>query len=417
MQDAVYSQAEDRQAVRRRSRVRAGGPILLMAALVSAAAAAPPANQTAAVSPPVTETVVRLHAGAVVSGEDVFLSDVAEVEGEASRLVSGWRIAAAPRPGQSGVLELSRLQSIFAHRGVNLSRWVFRGSSRCEIRRVVDPSRQTEVVPCRAAKEPTHTRMESPAQAPASQPAAQSAVNPDTLEAAVRGHVAGRLAPLAGEPIVRFSAAAGRILALARPTYSFQITDRAEGRKMLGILPLEVSIFEQNQLKQVVPVLAEVSLRKAVVVATRSINRSETIRSGDLQLEFRIFNRIEDIGLTDLRPLIGQRVKRFIDARSILQQRDIEPVPLVMRNDLVTVVARRGGLVIRGSAKAMTSAGIGQAVEVKNESSKETFVAIVIGEKTVEVRPSSAPREAAGQSVRTALASSNSPGAGTGAGE
>jgi flagella basal body P-ring formation protein FlgA len=66
--------------------------------------------------------------------------------------------------------------------------------------------------------------------------------------------------------------------------------------------------------------------------------------------------------------------------------RDVEPVPLVQRNDLVTVWVRRGRVAIKGSAKAMSSAGYGETVELTSElSRKDRFTGVVTGPKTVEL--------------------------------
>lgn len=360
------------------------------------ACASAPAQQAA-------ETVVRLYPSAVVSGESVMLSDVAEVRGESAQLAAQMELGAAPHVGKSGHLELSQVQSMLGRRGINLSNWVFRGASRCTIQRVgrtlprpPEQEAQEDRAAAPGARRSGGRRAAPPAPAisgdqeqPTTRPAEgteasrAAACDPHSLEAALRDHISRKLANLGGAPVIRFSPGAVRILALARPTYEFRITDRAD--RQLGMIPLDVAILEEGQLRQSVPVIAEASLKKAVVVAARPINRGEILKPNHLVVEERVFDRLEDIGLTEMSALIGQRAKRFIENHAVLSGRDIEPMPLILANDLVTVLVRRGGLTIRGSAKALSAGGFGDTVRLRNEMSKEEFAAVVTAQKTAEV--------------------------------
>jgi len=216
-------------------------------------------------------------------------------------------------------------------------------------------------------------------------------VEPDTLGSELYEHIARRLANLGGTPLIEFGPAARlqRLVGLSNGTYSFHVADC--GDRLLGLVPLEVTIYEKGVVKQVQPVLANVSLRKAVVVAARAINRGETIKAGSLSLQDRVFTQVDNIGLTEIAPLVGQRAKRFIKEGAAVSLRDIEPVPLVSRNDLVTVWVACGRVRIKATARAMSSGGYGKAVELSSElSNKERFTGIVTGPKTVELPGSDA---------------------------
>lgn len=330
------------------------------------------------------ENVVRLHATAVVTRGEVTLADVATVEGDAADLATTWSIAAAPHPGASGVIELSQLQNILSRRGVNLSRWVFRGSSRCVIARPAVASmmkpgpagaRSSDRAATRPADLQTATR-------PAGEPA-PAVDTPLSLEQAIHAYLSRRVKDTGGTLSLRFSPGAARLLSLARPTHEFSITDR--GSRALGAIPLEVTISTAGQPDQVVQVLCDASLQKQVVVAAGAVNRGEVIQAGHLAAETRTFERLEAVGLADAAALIGQRARRLIRPGEQIALADIEPMPLVERNDLVTVTVRRGGLTITGTARAMNAAGFGEAVTLRSELSKETFTGVVTGQKTVDL--------------------------------
>jgi flagella basal body P-ring formation protein FlgA len=301
------------------------------------------------------------------------------------------------------VVDLGQLQSMLARRGVNLSNWVFRGASRCTVQRVgrappASPAQNSDPLSKRSTtanavrpNEPSAspTIISADQQQPTTQPAAgteasrATVCDPNSLEAVLRAHLSRRLSELGGTPVIRFSPGAARVLSLCSPTYTFRITDRSD--RLLGMVPMEILVLDRGQPRQSLPVIADVSLRKTVIIASRPINRGEIIRSEHLLSEDRNFDRVDDIGVSRTAMLVGQRAKRFIDNHAVLSMRDVEQMPLVLANDLVTVFVRRGGLSIRSSAKALSAGGLGDTVQLRNEMSREVFAAVVTGQKSVEV--------------------------------
>ena len=353
------------------------------------------------------EAIAQMYPTAVVTADRITLGDLAELRGEAAELAAAWPIAQAPKVGTSRVIDLHHVQKVLARRGVNLGHWVFRGNTRCTVRR---PSRSapdcTDLPGCtaRAPADRDRDPVGPGAAGPAPIRAGIPDIDPDSLGGVLHEHIRHRLAHIGGVPLVEFPPQVMRLCGLSKPTYAFHVESRSD--RLLGVVPLSVTIYEKDRVKQVLRVLARVSLRKPVLVAARPINRGQTIDPGDLTVEDRVFERIGDIGLTDAEPLIGQRAAGFIKEGEQIGARDIEPVPLIRRNDLVTVVVRRGNLMIKGSARALSSGGYGDVVELKNEMARrsaETYTAVVTGRKTAEVPgpvrdPAAAPALAKGAS-------------------
>ena len=214
----------------------------------------------------------------------------------------------------------------------------------------------------------------------------------NTLGAALYQHIQRRLADQGGTPVVQFPKTASRQMELARPTYEFQITSRSE--QLLGMLSFEVTVTDQHQEQQTLQIVARVSLRKPVAVAARALNKGKVIEAADVAMQEQVFDRVEEIGLPSPAPVIGQQAKRFIEKGEQLAAKDFEPLPLVHRNDLVTVLITRGSLRVRGTARALGSGAFGEVVEVRNEMGERSagrFSAVVVGEKTVEVQDVSRP--------------------------
>jgi flagella basal body P-ring formation protein FlgA len=336
------------------------------------------ASASAAVTTqPAGETVVRLYSAAVVTDDDVRLVDVAELDAETAKLAGSWMVAEAPRVGGTRVVDLESVQRALANKDVNLSQWVFRGSSRCMV------SRPKNCLPVATSTEDDRTASHSKrASAATSQPAVAS-VDPNSLQGVLTAYLGQKLTEIGGAPVVKFSPVVSKALALTRPQYEFRVTDRPG--QPLGMVSVEVTISEQGKVVQTLSMLVHVSVKKSVVVAARAINRSQRVNRDDVTLAERTFDRIEDVGMSETSPLLGQQAKRTIERGEQLNLKDFEPIPLVQRNDLVTVWVRRGGVSVKGAAKAMKAASYGEQVILKNEGSNKTFTAVVTGPRTAEV--------------------------------
>ena len=305
---------------------------------------------------PSQEITVRLHGTAIVAAEQVTLGDIAEVRGDLVGLAGSCPIVLSPKPGYS--LSLS------------LAHWTFRGSSRCTVtrpvRREIDQSTLSQRRDDRPAVPNTSPGL--PGRAVPAVPSDTASINPDTLGGAMQLHIQQRLADLGGTPVIQFPKALSQQLELSKPTYEFRVICR--GNDLLGLVPLDVTIIDSNKQEQTLQVSAKVSLRKTVLVAGHSINKGAVVAASDVSLQELVFDRVEDIGLADPAAVIGQQAKRFVDKGDKLLAKDFEPLPLVHRNDLVTVLISEMG-----------------------ERSAGRFSAVVVGEKTVEVpaddRPSS----------------------------
>ena len=379
MQDADRTYLDDTSArcVRRdgmgRSASRIPSVAVVVSILTSVAGGADPAR------PAIAETVVRLHPTAVVQSDRITLTDIAEITGPEAERFADWLIARHLQAGDSYVVKQEYLQTYLSKRGVNLSSWVFRGSTRCKVERPGEPR------PRRDRSHPKKTVRPEPKVKSPPRPEPHR-IDPNSLEAALREHLARKLADLGGTPEVEFRSVSDRLLALSKPTYAFRITDQAERR--LGMVPLDVTIFEGERVQQQIRVLAAVKLNRPVVVAVRPLNRGQVIRAGDLALQPRTFKQVGDIGLTRVEPLVGQRARRFIDRGRRLGPRDIEPVPLVKRGDLAEVIVQRGNLRIQCVAKVLEEGGYGDVIELRRANTRSTFLAIVTGPGRVELPPS-----------------------------
>jgi flagella basal body P-ring formation protein FlgA len=333
--------------------------------------------------------VVRLWPTAVVTEDHVRLADLGRIDCDDATLLETLRacvVCPSPAGGASTVLSLADVSAALRAAELNPARVKLCGASRCEVSRPQRPA------PAPAVGTAGSDSITAPA--PTSQAAAQAEARvdalldrlepePGTLEAFVTRHLATKLEALGGRPQIRFSPAARGALALASPTYQFRIRDANDN--LLGLVSLEVDVVDAEGAVQTVPILAEVSLIRSVVVARTAINRREGIKPKHLMLAERQFLRVSDIGLTDLAALYGQQACRFIAPGTMLTARDVKARALIQRGDIVTVWARQGDLVIKTVAKAQADGVYGEEIEVKNVSTGEAFPVTVTGPRTAEL--------------------------------
>jgi len=319
---------------------------------------------------------IRLWASATVVEPTITLADVADLDGltrPQAETLSQVVIGQAPRPGGQCTIHFDELRQSLRGAGVSLATLRLSGAARCVVRRAA-PLGPIE----------PETPLSGPTTQPADGEASDAAARVGTLHAAVRDYVRQDLASVGGEVRVRFSRPTRGLLGLAAPAYRFEVRRRSD--RQCGLVSFEVDVIPNHPdgNRQRVELVAEVSVGKSVVVARRAINRGATIGSRDVTTTMRWFDRLEQIGLCDLAAAVGQQAGRFVPAGEMLRSRDVRPVPLVRRGELVTVYSRSGKMVIKTVARALGEATFGQPVEVRNESSGQQYVVQVTGPQTAE---------------------------------
>jgi flagella basal body P-ring formation protein FlgA len=314
---------------------------------------------------------VELFPQAVVQGETVVLADLAAVEGleeSVLQLLRQVEVAGAPAAGETAIIDVEQVRKALVTAKVNLASLCIGGSASCKVYRPAPP----------AAAVPVKT---------AGQVAAQE--EPRTVEAAVRKALTDRLAKYEGQVEVRFAAASKNVLGLGGKEMSFRVRPRGSG--LLGLISAETDVIEAGNIVKTVPVMAEVALTAEVAVARRPINRGTMVGSEDVGVEQRRFTRTEEIGLSGTPEVVGREAKRYIGQGEMLTARDVQAMPLVRRGDYVTVWFRRGGLSVRGSAKALKEGSQGDRIDVKSEPAGQTYAVVVTGPKTVDADATGGP--------------------------
>ena len=122
-----------------------------------------------------------------------------------------------------------------------------------------------------------------------------------------------------------------------------------------------------------------------VVVATRSLERGQTVKAADVTIERRPREHVPADATYDGLPLEGRVPRRSLGAGAMVRPADLARPDLVVKGDLVTVVFETAGVSLSLRAKATDTGALGDTVAVVNPTSKKALQAVVIGPGKVSV--------------------------------
>lgn len=109
---------------------------------------------------------------------------------------------------------------------------------------------------------------------------------------------------------------------------------------------------------------------ETVWVLRRPVGAGEAIAPDAVAMERRDVARLPAGVLPASRSVAGRVARRALPAGSVLLQQDAQSPPLVRRGDPVVLLARRGGIEVRASGRALGSAGVDELVSVENQGSR-----------------------------------------------
>jgi len=122
-----------------------------------------------------------------------------------------------------------------------------------------------------------------------------------------------------------------------------------------------------------------------VILASHSIPRRTIISAEDIETDFRDISMLGDSLTGSPEQVIGKQLYKSLRAGDIIFAHLLKNPPLVNRGDLVTIIAKNGGVQVSAPGEAKNAGGIGEIVRVKNLMSRRVLQAKVVDEGLVEV--------------------------------
>jgi flagella basal body P-ring formation protein FlgA len=145
---------------------------------------------------------------------------------------------------------------------------------------------------------------------------------------------------------------------------------------------------------------AHVRIVLPVVVALRTLGRGEVIREGDVELR-QVAADKQAGTMHTLNEAVGHELLRAVGTGVPVTTDTLRPPLAVHRGEVVTVLARAGGVRIRTNARARDEGSVGELVAVESLLNRSTYYTRVTGNREVEVyaRPPQVENEPSGNAT------------------
>lgn len=151
----------------------------------------------------------------------------------------------------------------------------------------------------------------------------------------------------------------------------------------VGRVTVRLSCESEVRWRLFVP--AQVSLFQEVLVITRPLGRHSLIRSEDLALLERDVGLLGNGYLSNPQQVAGMRLRRQVNADTVLSPNLLEQDEVVKRGDKVVISAANTQVSVRMSGEALESGNTGSQINVRNVRSGRVVKARVMGPGQVEV--------------------------------
>lgn len=148
-------------------------------------------------------------------------------------------------------------------------------------------------------------------------------------------------------------------------------------------MAVPVDILTDGVFVRSVPVWFAVSAFQDALVATNSFPAGYRPEPSDFAPALVEVTAVSGIPVPLNTELVGQRLKRSVEAGAALLQGYLEPAPAVARGEPVEFAYAEGVIRIEGKGRALADAKVGQAVSIR--FGNETLLATVVGPGQVDV--------------------------------
>lgn len=128
---------------------------------------------------------------------------------------------------------------------------------------------------------------------------------------------------------------------------------------------------------------ARIAVHRPVVVMAVARPRGATLSTSDLALEPRDLATLPGGYLTDPAELVGQSLRRAVQARAVLLPSHAEAPALVRRGERVTLQASAGTISVQVEGEALAGGALGERVRVRNLATRRVVEGTVGGEGVV----------------------------------
>ncbi|MCC7291600.1 MAG: flagellar basal body P-ring formation protein FlgA [Phycisphaerales bacterium] len=338
--------------------------------------------------------VLRVHATAVCTGEQVLLGDICEtvgLEADETARIRSLQVAQSPPPGGSRLIHLDRIRAALAENNPKASHLRLVGSTTCAVTRPqADPLHAASLSAFGAAA------------VSAGRPPSGASVDSQTLRQFLEDKASEETEKLGGRARLAFARADQSILDMTSPPFQFCLLRRSGA--VLGAVSYEVDVFQNDRRVQSLTVRADVTVVRQVLVACRPILKDALVVADDVCMDEVPSQTASAATVADTSMVLGRRAGRFIAQGEAIDPTQLSVVPLVSRGQLVRVLALVGGIRLESIGEAQAGGASGEVVRVTLLDRKdEQLAGMVSGPGEITVTSLAAPAPFTGLTPRRTL--------------
>jgi flagella basal body P-ring formation protein FlgA len=152
-----------------------------------------------------------------------------------------------------------------------------------------------------------------------------------------------------------------------------------------GVVPLTLQFKVNGNLDRRIGVTAVLEALAPAVFSKRPMGRLKPVEAGDVEVRTAELSELPSDFISDPQEVIGKRLRRAVDSRTVLRSELLESPPTVKRGDRVVIVAEAGGLRITAVGQVRQNGYLGERVPVVNLDSNRTVAAQVVDAQTVRI--------------------------------
>lgn len=153
----------------------------------------------------------------------------------------------------------------------------------------------------------------------------------------------------------------------------------------LGPVPFRVHILVDGREAEKITAPATIEVWSDVVLAVKPLGKHQPIEADDIVVKKMNLARVPANIIVRADQVVGLRARRNIAANCVLRSDQIESPPVVMRGDVVQMIAESAALKVSAKGMAKESGAMGERIRVMNLRSKKIIYAQVMDEQTVQV--------------------------------
>jgi flagella basal body P-ring formation protein FlgA len=287
-------------------------------------------------------------------------------------------------------VSISDVKSVLQDGGVNIATIDFVGPTSCTVARsdvAYDQHAALEAwIDAKKGADATPATQPAPALAAAPQPAVIAAAKEEkayhTLRELITADLAARTHLDAESLQMTFRPGDEKVLNLCEPTFRFELDPiRAQN---LGDVAWTVTIDTDTGSQKVVVKANARAWQKQLVLAHPLASR-QVIRDEDVVEHRALVDTLPFEPLLTKDQMTGQQASSELKPGTVMTARMVEAVPMVRAGQLVSVTLRQGSVEIRTVARAAEAGCYGQTIRLQNETTRDSFEAIVTGPQAASI--------------------------------